>query len=138
MVVERVGVVAMAFPSCIVLATDLAPRTDRAQDRAVTLAKGGNGSLTFVYAIDVADIPSDEAKDPAAEIARRRAHRLLLAEVSNTGGLTPKVVIGEGNAAEVVLETAQKEGADLIVAGTAGMGPLGQLLLGSTTGKLVS
>jgi nucleotide-binding universal stress UspA family protein len=37
----------------------------------------------------------------------------------------------------VVLETAEKEGADLIVAGTTGVGPIGQLLLGSTTGKLV-
>jgi nucleotide-binding universal stress UspA family protein len=47
-------------------------------------------------------------------------------------------VIDEGNAAAVVLETTRMEGADLIVAGTAGLGPLGQLLLGSTTAKLVA
>jgi nucleotide-binding universal stress UspA family protein len=38
----------------------------------------------------------------------------------------------------VVLGTAKKEGADLIVAGTAGIGLLGQLLLGSTTATLVA
>ena len=128
----------MAQPTSIVLATDLAPRTDRAQDRAVTLAKSWNAKLTFVYAVDVADIPKDGVTERAAEIARRRAYRLLQAEVRNTGEVTPRVVIDEGNAADVVLETAQKEGADLIVAGTTGVSPLGQLLLGSTTARLVT
>jgi hypothetical protein len=47
----------MALPNCIVLATDLAPRTDRAQDRAIALAKSWNAKLTFVYAVDVVEIP---------------------------------------------------------------------------------
>jgi nucleotide-binding universal stress UspA family protein len=128
----------MSLPSCILLATDLAPRTDRAQDRAVALARMWGAKLTFVYAVDVAEIPSDETREPAARIARRRAYRLLQAAVGNTGDVTPRVVIHEGNAPTVILETAQKEGADLIVAGTAGVGPLGQLLLGSTTAVLVA
>jgi nucleotide-binding universal stress UspA family protein len=128
----------MSPPSCIVLATDLASRTDRAQDRAVALAREWGAKLTFVYAVDVAEILSDEVNEPAAQIARRRAYRLLHTEVSRTGDVTPTVVIDEGNAAVVILETAQKEGADLIVAGTAGFSPLGQFLLGSTTATLVA
>jgi nucleotide-binding universal stress UspA family protein len=128
----------MSLPSCIVLATDLAPRTDRAQDRAVTLAREWSAKLTFVHAVDVAEIPTDEVKEPAAQIARRRAFRLLQAEVSNTGDVTPRVVIDEGSAPTVILETARREEADLIVAGTAGIGPLGQFLLGSTTATLVA
>jgi nucleotide-binding universal stress UspA family protein len=128
----------MSLPSCIVLATDLAPRTDRAQDRAVALARAWRAKLTFVYVVDVAEIPSDKVREPAAQIARRRAYRMLQAAVGNTGDVTPRVVIDEGNAPAVILETAQKEGADLIVAGTAGVGPLGQLLLGSTTAMLVA
>ena len=128
----------MSLPTCIILATDLAPRTDRAQDRAVTLARQWKAKLTFVYAVDVANIPTGDVKEPAAENARRRAHRWLQAEASNAGDVTPRVVIDEGNAATVVLKTAQMEGADLIVTGTAGIGPLGQLLLGSTTAKLVT
>jgi nucleotide-binding universal stress UspA family protein len=122
----------------MVLATDLAPRTDRAQDRAVGLAREWSAKLTFVCAIDVTEVPSDEAKEPAADIARRRMRRLLQAEVSNTRDVIPKVVIDEGNPATVVLEAAQMERADLIVAGTAGISPLGQFILGSTTGKLVA
>jgi nucleotide-binding universal stress UspA family protein len=94
--------------------------------------------LTFVYAVDVADIPSDDLKEPAAEIARRRAHRLLQAEVSNTGDVMPRVVIDEGNAVAVVVKAAQMEGGDHIVTGTAGINPLGHLLLGSTTARLVA
>jgi nucleotide-binding universal stress UspA family protein len=128
----------MSLPNCIILATDLAPRTDRAQDRAVTLARAWGATLTFVYAIDVAEIPTDDEKESTVEIIRRRAHRWLQAEGSNTRDVTPKVVIEEGKAAAVILETARMEGADLIVTGTAGIGPLGQLLLGSTTAKLVA
>ncbi|MBO0765803.1 MAG: universal stress protein [Hyphomicrobiaceae bacterium] len=128
----------MSAPNCIVLATDLAPRTDRAQDRAVGLARDWGAKLTFVHAVDVAEIPSEDGREPAAQIARHRAYRLLQAEVSNAGDVTPRVVIGEGSAPTVILETAQQEGADLIVAGTAGIGPLGQLLLGTTTATLVA
>ena len=128
----------MSLPNCIVLATDLAPRTDRAQDRAVTLARGWRAKLAFVYAVDVAGVPSDAVKEPAAEVARRRAYRLMQAEVSNLGDVMPKVVIDEGNAAAVVLKAAQMEGADLLVTGTAGISPLGQLLPGGTTAKLVA
>src|SRR5262245_25002111 len=127
----------MSRPDCIVLATDLAPRTDRAQDRAVTLAREWGARLTFVHAIDVAEPPSDEVKEPVAKIARCRAYRLLQAEVSNIGDVTPRCVVEEGSAPAVVLETAQREGAGLVVAGTAGIGPIGQLLLGSTTAALV-
>lgn len=128
----------MSVPNCIVLATDLAPRTDRAQDRAVALAREWGAKLTFVHAVDVAEIPSDEVREPAAQVARRRAYRLLQAEVRNTGDVTPRVVIDEGNAPAVILEAAKKDGADLVVAGTAGIGPLGQLLLGTTTATLVA
>jgi len=128
----------MSLPNCILLATDLAPRTDRAQDRAVTLARGWRAKLIFVYAVDIAGIPSDDGKEPAAETARRRANRLLQAEVSNTGDVMPRIVVDEGNAAAVVLKAAQIEGADLIVTGTAGISPLGQLLLGGTTARLVA
>jgi len=128
----------MSLPKCIVLATDLAPRTDRAQDRAVTLARDWRAKLTFVYAIEVADMPIDHTKEAAVETTRRRAHRWLQAEVSNAGEVTPSVVVEQGNAATVVLEAAQREGADLIVTGSAGIGALGQFLLGSTTKSLVA
>jgi nucleotide-binding universal stress UspA family protein len=42
-----------------------------------------------------------------------------------------------GGAAPVIAEIADKEGADLIVAGTRGYGPLVGLLLGSVTHRLL-
>lgn len=59
-------------------------------------------------------------------------------EVGNTVDVSPRIVIDEGNAAAVVLEAAQRERANLIVTGTAGMGPVGQFFMGSTTVKLVA
>jgi len=83
-------------------------------------------------------MPTEEAKEPVTEIARRRAYRRLQAEFSHSDGVTPRIVIDEGNAAAVVLKAADTEGGDLIVTGTAGISPLGQLFAGRTTAKLVA
>jgi hypothetical protein len=57
----------MSLPNCIVLATDLASRTDR----AVSLTRAWRAKLTFVCAMDVAEVPSDELKEPAARDCSR-------------------------------------------------------------------
>jgi nucleotide-binding universal stress UspA family protein len=108
------------------------------KDRAVTLAREWGAKLSFVYAIDVAGIPCDDVNEATAEIARRKTYRLLRAQVGSAGDVMRGLVSDEGNAADVVLKAAQMEGADLIVTATAGFSPLGQLLPGSTTARLVA
>lgn len=125
------------LPNRILLATDLSARSDRAQDRALELARDWKATLTVVHAIDVADVPTDEPTTPAAEVARIRALRLLRAEEKGMIDVAPDIVVAEGSPPDVVLDVARRQSTDLILTGIAGNGPLGQLILGSTATTLV-
>ncbi|MCP4330516.1 MAG: universal stress protein [Alphaproteobacteria bacterium] len=52
------------------------------------------------------------------------------------GAKTVETVVAEGDPAKCILETAKKEGADLIVLGSRGLGDLKGLLLGSVSHKV--
>src|SRR5439155_15712283 len=52
-------------------------------------------------------------------------------------GLTCESYVGDGHAAEVILETAKEKGATLIVMTTHGRGGLGRLIYGSVSEHLL-
>jgi nucleotide-binding universal stress UspA family protein len=51
-------------------------------------------------------------------------------------GVAVRVVVAHGNAANVVIDSARKEDADLVVTGRRGRGGFAELLLGSTSHQL--
>lgn len=73
---------------------------------------------------------------PSTEEVEKASHKILDAAeaVSKECGISDVTrYIGEGNAADEIVDYAKKTGADLIVTGRRGLGSLGALVQGSTT-----
>jgi nucleotide-binding universal stress UspA family protein len=125
----------------IVVGTDGSPGAKAAVRRAAEVAKGSEARLHLVTAFP--DVPSyretitSSAKaDPvelrqAAENVLSRASRELEAE-----GMEVASHARGGDPAQVIIEVAQEQEADLIVVGARGLTGLQRFLLGSVSSKL--
>ncbi len=126
-------------PRAILLATDLSARCDRALDRAALLAKEWDARLVVVHVVEAGgrgDGMSDTAsEEPGADPVRLVRQQLVrdVGEVAETATL----VIEEGQPAEGIIRTAEREGCDLIVLGIARDELLGRYALGTTVDRLL-
>ncbi|UYP29540.1 universal stress protein [Pseudomonas sp. Z8(2022)] len=119
----------------ILVATDLSERSAHAVQRAVQLVRRqGGGEWTLLHVID------DDA--PAAHVQRQvqQAETLLLAQAERLGeqaGSVPRVIVGTGEAAAVIVESARGMGADLLVVGAHRKSALRDFFVGTTLERVV-
>jgi nucleotide-binding universal stress UspA family protein len=103
----------------VVLATDLTARSDRAFDRAVHLARRWNARLLIVHAVEermsMTDEPSWRRGADPVEAARRK----LQFDYPGWEGVDTAIDVRVGKPQDIVLEAAEREGTDLIIAGIA-------------------
>ncbi|RSV14783.1 universal stress protein [Sphingomonas sp. ABOLG] len=132
-------------PRRILLATDLSHRSDRALDRSVQLAHQWGATLVIVHAIEEKldeyhhiygwdDLPSWRRSTDPCNTVRNRLRRDLADEGF---GLDVNVIVQRGTPSQIVLEAAQAQHADLIVAGVSGSQLLERMWLGSTVDRLI-
>jgi nucleotide-binding universal stress UspA family protein len=129
----------------IIVATDGSPSADRAVDAAAELAKatgsgliiltvGGNLSGEELRQLAGAEGDLSKELEMAAnkilEAARKRALQKGLSNVTLRSGW--------GDPAENIIDTIQRENADLLVIGRRGHSRLSGLLLGSISQKMTS
>jgi nucleotide-binding universal stress UspA family protein len=120
----------------IVVGYDGSDTAKRALGRAAELANGA--SVTVVSAVHVhpaagrsaGPVDPDEVSERRQELAEAET---LLAEK----GITPELVEGHGDPAEVIVEQAKGTGADLIVVGSRGLSLAERVLLGSVSTKVL-
>lgn len=124
----------------IVWATDGSENAEKAYPVVKQLAQEGNAEVTIVHAVERVEgggaIGPPRRVDEAqvqAELERRAQ------ELSSDGVRASLEIKGEVGVrpAHAVAEVAQQKNADLIVAGTRGLGTLAGLLLGSETQRLL-
>ena len=123
----------------IIWATDGSSRAEQALPYAKGLAQANGARLIVVHVNEIAGAPATGGYSVGDEDTVQAAIRKEVEDLKQEGldATLQLADVAAGNAAQVIVEIADKEGADLIVAGTRGHGPLSGLLLGSVTHRLV-
>lgn len=118
----------------ILVATDLSERSAHAVQRAVQLVRRqGGGDWTLVHILD------DDAPSAYVERQVEQARTLLESQaeqLAEQAGSRPKVVVSTGDAASLIAETAQGQGADLLIVGAHRKSALRDFFVGTTLERL--
>lgn len=117
-------------PRRLLCATDLAPNSDRALDRAAQLAAEWHASLLLVNIVDdtgllIRDFASDTR---AAEVLLTRR----VADHPGAAKVNAEVIVSQGHPAERILAKCDRLFIDLLVMGTGEKASLTRRLFGST------
>jgi nucleotide-binding universal stress UspA family protein len=127
-------------PRALLLATDLSARSDRALDRAVSLAAGWKSNLTVLHVLEEAALPLEPLnplpswRRPPEPLDMVRSNILTdLGELAATAN----VLVDEGDIVDSIMRVAHAEKSDLIVIGVARNELLGKLMLGRTVDRLL-
>jgi nucleotide-binding universal stress UspA family protein len=126
--------------SSILCATDGSDHANKAVAVAGDLGRRYNARVILVTAYD--PLPRELGAPNLDDLMTRRLRAAeALAEVATTvmkgQGITPVVEVLEGPPARAILEVARTQRCDLIVMGARGLGPLGAMLLGSVSTRVV-
>jgi len=122
----------------IVLAYDGSKFSNKALQEAISLAKSSGGSLLILSVVDITDEFEAEAPgltDKMTEKLLRSAQKAL--EKAVAAKVKAKVEVHVGDAYEMIVETARKKKADIIVMGSHGRTGLTRLLMGSVTSRVI-
>ncbi|HJQ28063.1 MAG TPA: universal stress protein [Rubrobacter sp.] len=128
----------MLFPRRILLATDGSEDAALASRAAVDLATKTGSGLEIVHVWH--GVPSTRFESFVRVQLEREARQLLEAQktrVEKSGAKVAGTHLKEGSAVDEVLDLAQEIGADLIVVGSRGRGPVKRLVLGSVSEGIV-
>ena len=128
----------------ILWATDFSDESKEALAYADFFAKIFKAKLTALHVVpDFAPALYEAWPEAQAELAgqieaSKVSAKVKLDHVCETGGVCPnKIVIAQGSPAKVILQTAKKDGTDLIVVGRRGVSGKELNLIGSVTHQIL-
>lgn len=131
----------------ILVATDASPASNKAIDMAADLAVRYGASLHLLHVIRQMQLPA-ELRNMAevekligsrSEVMSFVAAKILKdaeARAEHRGVTDVRTESVEGEPATTIIERANAHGADLIVMGTRGLGPVRSVMLGSVSRKV--
>lgn len=121
----------------VLLATDLSCRCDRALDRAVALARAWAAELVVVHAVSEVEAIDDAPSWRRGASVEALATQRLRADLAGVADVPMQLVVERKPALELIVETAERLGSELIITGVARDETLGRVLLGTTVERLV-
>jgi len=127
----------------ILVGYDGSDNAKRALERAIALASDGRAAVRVVVAVSTVFVtygPTSYYPPDYAEQALRDGKRILsdaLSEAKATGRNVSGSV-EDGHPAEILLDCARREGADLVVVGRRGISGIERFLLGGVSSSVVN
>ena len=123
----------------IMWASDGSDHADRALEYARELAQEKGSKIVAIHVKEImvgraGGYPVQADETEVEEKVQRQVRELSDAGLNAT---YEEAVAGAGGAAHAIADAAKDAGADVIVVGTRGQGPLSGLLLGSVTNRLL-
>ena len=127
----------------ILVATDGSQYSDKALEYAVNIAKVFGAKLYIIHVVEEDKVALASSAIPITtniidDLVRIGNEILSRArEYAKSRGIDAEVILARGNAADKILETADKINADLIIVGSRGLKGLARFLLGSVSERVV-
>jgi nucleotide-binding universal stress UspA family protein len=122
----------------ILLATDLSANSKGAENRALELALAYHSKLSILSVMELPTCLYGEAGALGCSLPENRSKLLDDLQARATSwGITPEVMVKQGESYKIVVDTAKAVGADVIVMGSHGRTGLTRLLMGSNTEKVI-
>jgi nucleotide-binding universal stress UspA family protein len=131
------------FPADILLATDGSPDAALAARAATDLSSATRAKLHVVHvgrSLSAYALPADMPKEDYPFLFARDAEVLReeqTASIEHAGGAIAEAHLRFGRPADGILEVAEESGAEMIVMGSRGVGPLERLVMGSVSEEVV-
>lgn len=133
----------------ILVALDSSEKSWKALDYAITFSIQNSGSrLHIVHAVQRLILPAAGDMGQAAYIVMeqeeamieegRQLVRRAIDYAKSRGADEPEAIMEKGNTVDVILDAAEKKGADVIILGNRGMGFAKGALLGSVSERVVA
>lgn len=126
----------------ILVPVDGSENSFRALSQALFIAKSTGAEITAMHVIErppTVYVESQRLLDELLANYRRESSKILdkCQDAAKKEGVKLQTVMAEGDAASNVTSYAQKEGFDLIVIGSRGLGRFKEAVLGSTSSKVL-
>jgi nucleotide-binding universal stress UspA family protein len=130
----------VVLPRRVLLATDVGAASADAERAAIELAVRLEASLIVVSVIDHSRLrlPGGLFHTRVDQVRGQRESALIaIVGEARQRGIPAQFLIWEGDPGSSVIDAAEAEGANLIVLGSHGRGPVGRLVLGSVSSYVI-
>lgn len=128
--------------SKILAAVDGSDNSFRALDHAIFLAKKVEAHLTAIHVVENPPTVYVESQKLLNELLTKykaESAKVLdrCKQAAEMSGVNIETVLAEGDAATNIVGYTQREGFDLVVIGSRGLGKFKEMVLGSTSSKVL-
>jgi len=126
----------------ILVPVDGSENSLRALDQAIFIAKSTGAQITAIHVIErppTIYVESQKLLDDLLSNYRKESTKILdgCKEMARKSGIALETVIAEGDAASSIAGYAEQGGFDLVILGSRGLGKLKEMMMGSTSSKVL-